>query len=113
MGSGVEDPVRLELRRRKVGQRRMKPRGAEFFAPIISDVDYLPQTGNILIKPGIVRSPDSSASYTLVTEVAYPDKEVVFEANIQFKNLLFTSPNLAWGQMNIVYRSERLPLYRR
>lgn len=90
-----------------------KERGTDFFSPIISDVDHLHRTGNVLVMPGIVRPPDSSPSYALVTEVRYPDKQVVFEARIQFKNLLSTSPILAWGQMDLVYRSERLPLYPR
>jgi arylsulfate sulfotransferase len=82
-------------------------RGPEFYSPIISDVDFLPATGNRLIMPGIVFGADPRA---LVTEVTYPGKEVVFEALIHFKNLL-SSGTLAWGQFDLVYRSERLPLY--
>ena len=86
-----------------------KERGAEFYSSIISDVDYLPETENRLIVPGIVRS--EGVSRTLITEVTYPEGEVVFEAVIMFKNLLSTSDDLGFGQVDIIYRSERLPLY--
>ncbi len=82
-------------------------RGPEFYSVIISDVDLLPATGNRLIMPGIVFGADPRA---LVTEVTYPGKQVVFEAQIHFKNLL-SSGNLSWGNFDLVYRSERLPLY--
>ncbi|MGI9173720.1 MAG: aryl-sulfate sulfotransferase [Rhodothermales bacterium] len=84
-------------------------RGPEFYSPIISDVDYLPATGNLLIMPGIVAALGPRA---VVTEVTYPGKEVVFEASIQLKNR-FGNGTLAWGQTDLVYRSERLPLYPR
>ena len=86
-------------------------RGDAFYASIISDVDYLPETGNRLVMPGVNWS--GEPFYALVTEVTYPKAEVVFEAQINFKNLRSTSDELDWGQFDLVYRSERLPLYPR
>jgi arylsulfate sulfotransferase len=77
-------------------------RGAEYFSSIISNVDYLPETGNRLIAPGIT---DGDGAF--VTEVTYPAGEVVFEARIQFKNQLSTGV-IAWGDFDLVYRSRRL-----
>jgi hypothetical protein len=57
--------------------------------------------------PGIIRNPNP---YALVTEVAYPSKDVVFEAAIHFKNSL-SSGELAWGQFDLVYRSDRMLIY--
>ena len=82
-------------------------RGDEFYSPIISDVDFLAATGNRLIMPGILFGTDPLA---FVTEVTHPSKEVVFEAKIHFQNL-FSSGALAWGDFDLVYRSERLPMY--
>ena len=70
-------------------------------------MDLLPSTGNRLIMPGIVFGADPLA---LVTEVTYPGKQVVFEARIHFKNLL-SSGDRSWGNLDLVYRSERLPIY--
>ena len=81
-------------------------RGEESYSSIISDVDDLPQTGNRLIMPGTVDVPQHRA---LITEVAYPGKNVVFEASINFRDLNGTGQG--WGQMDIVYRSERMTLY--
>lgn len=82
-------------------------RGADFYSVIISDVDLLPSTGNRMIMPGILFGPDPRA---LVTEVTYPGKQIVFEAALHFKNLL-SSGNLSWGNFDLVYRSERMPVY--
>ena len=56
--------------------------------------------------PGVVDAFDRP-SYALVTEVTYEDKEVVFEAKLEFKNT-FEGDSI-FGDS--VYRSERLPLY--
>lgn len=82
-----------------------RDRGADFYSAIISDVDHLPSTGNRLIMPGIVFNP----SRALVTEVA-PDGSVVFEAELHFRNAL-SDGAIRWGGFDLVYRSERLPLY--
>ncbi len=80
-------------------------RGNEYFSPIISDVDYLGATGNRLIMPGIARVGDTPGAY--VTEVSFPEGEVVFDAAVRFKGVFKTDK--FFGE--IVYRSERLPLY--
>jgi arylsulfate sulfotransferase len=82
-------------------------RGAVFYSSIISDVDFLPTTGNRLIMPGIVEQPDARA---FVTEVAYPSGDVVFEAAIRFRNRL-GSGEIQWGNFDMVYRSERMTPY--
>ena len=84
-----------------------KERGEEFYSPIISDVDYLPQTGNRLVMPGIINTFGEPPTYALMTEVTYPDKEVVFEAKLEFKNIF--EGESVFGDS--VYRAERLPLY--
>lgn len=80
-------------------------RGDEYFSPIISDVDYLPTTGNRLIMPGIARVGETPGAY--VTEVSYPEGAVVSEAAIRFRG--FFKTDTFFGE--IIYRSERLPLY--
>ena len=80
-----------------------KDRGREVFSLLISDVDYLPKTKNILVTPGFV------ANYGKIIEVTYPDAEEVFEATLYFKTLKGTKA-LAWGQLDIMYRSERFEL---
>lgn len=82
-------------------------RGTETFSPIISDVDILPNTGNILFLPGIMFQ---AQPYAKVVEVAYPANNEVFEAKVNFKNALGSGAFL-WGEFDIVYRSERLSLY--
>lgn len=80
-------------------------RGNTYFSPIISDVDYLPRTGNRLIMPGIARVGDAPGAY--VTEVSYSDGNVVFDAGIRFRGFFRTET--FFGE--IVYRSERLSIY--
>ena len=84
-----------------------KERGDTFYSPIISYVDYLPQTLNRLIVPGIINNFGEPPAYARVAEVSYPGKEVVFEAKINFKNRF--EGESVFGDS--VYRSERLPLY--
>lgn len=85
-----------------------RERGLEMFSPIISDVDYLPVTTNRLIAAGICES-DPGPGYARVVEVKWPEMEVVFEATLQFKNQ-FTNGSLAWGDLDLSYRSERIDL---
>lgn len=82
-------------------------RGPEFYSSIISDVDYLPETGNRLIMPGVSFDAEPRA---YVTEVTWPDGQVVFEAKILFRNEL-SSGVQQWGQFDLVYRSERIRPY--
>ena len=83
-----------------------RERGAEYFSPIISDVDYLFVTGNRLVMPGIVSGAPPRA---FVTEVA-EGGDIVFEAELRFRNALSTG-SFAWGQFDLVYRSERTSIY--
>ncbi|MBZ0327337.1 MAG: aryl-sulfate sulfotransferase [Altibacter sp.] len=80
-----------------------KERGNEVFSLLISDVDYLPKTKNILVTPGFV------ANYGKIIEVTYPEGKEVFEATLYFKTLKGTKA-FAWGQLDIMYRSERFEL---
>lgn len=85
-----------------------KSRGEDLFSSIISDVDFLPETQNRLIMPGIVQMGTQNAS-SKVVEVSYPDKEVVFESTLYFKNQLVDGQG--WGNLDITYRAERVSLY--
>lgn len=84
-----------------------RERGTSFYSWIVSDVDELAMTGNRLIMPGIVR--DGSPHYSVVAELTPGIQQVVFEAKLEFKNLLGNGSGP--GQFDLVYRSERLPLY--
>lgn len=83
-----------------------KERGAEAYSRIISAVHHLPQTGNRLFCPGIILGIGGTSAK--IIEVTYPEKEVVFEATIHFKNLL-AAPGAILADN--VYRSYRIPIY--
>ena len=82
-------------------------RGIELFSSIVSDVDYLPGTGNRLFMPGHINNDDGH--YAKIVEVSYPDKEVVFEATLNLKDV--NGDFMGWGQIDLVYRSHRMDLY--
>lgn len=82
-------------------------RGSHYQSVAISDVDYLPETGNRLIMPG--HSTDQF-NHAFMTEVSYPSSQVVFEALFTFKDQLAEGPP-GFGSIDIVYRSERLSIY--
>lgn len=84
-----------------------KERGAEFFSPIISDVDVLPTTKNRLITSGISFA---ATNYSTIVEVNYPSKELVFEAKLYYRNELVDGGVFAWGGFDLTYRSERVQL---
>lgn len=84
-----------------------RDRGTELFSNIISDVDYLPETGNRLFLPGVVNY--GGGSYSKIVELSYPDKQVVFESTLHFKNALVNGQG--WGNIDITYRGERVKLY--
>lgn len=84
-----------------------KERGIDFFSLIISDVDYLPNTKNILVTSGHLR-PDARYSAKIV-EVDYATGKEVFEATLYYKSLN-GNKTFAWGQMDILFRSERMAL---
>ena len=84
-------------------------RGSDFYASIISDVDYLPNTGNRLVAPGVVRS--NGNAYSKIVEIDPITGMVVYEATLNFKNA-GGNGTPTWWNMDISYRAERLNLYR-
>jgi arylsulfate sulfotransferase len=85
-------------------------RGDAYYSSIISDTDSLPRTKNRLITSGSIHNPSKDAC-AYVTEVTYPGGTVVFESQIAFKSAHSDFAAGGWGNMDIVYRAERLPLY--
>ncbi|QQR91404.1 MAG: aryl-sulfate sulfotransferase [Myxococcales bacterium] len=83
-----------------------KERGQELYAPVISDVDVGASTGNRFIMPGsYTQKPNGDVGEVArMVEVAYPNKEVVFEAHLRMQG---AHP---W-ESEICYRQERLSLY--
>ena len=84
-----------------------KEQGESFFSLIVSDVDYLPKTKNILITSGYIL-PENNHSGKIVEVNPISGKEV-FEATLYFKTLTGNKTG-AWGQQDILYRSERMEL---
>lgn len=84
-----------------------KERGNDMFSSIISDTDYLPKTKNILLTSGFLK-PMRQHSAKIV-EVHPQTNEEVFEATMYFKTLS-GNKRPGWGQMDILYRSERMDL---
>jgi arylsulfate sulfotransferase len=82
-------------------------RGTDAFSRIISDVDYLSNTNNILFSPGIVGGPPykSPTTYSKIIETTSPAGTVVFEATLDFKNI---GPG---GGFDMSYRAEKINLY--
>lgn len=66
-----------------------KNRGQETYASVLSDVDYLPVTGNILFCPGYKVFNEADVDGGRVIEVDYKSKEVYFEAFIGSPGLTF------------------------
>ena len=83
-----------------------KERGKSIYSSNISDVDYLPQTGNRLICPGNINQQGTRKGMIIEVNEA---GELIFEANLFYKNTLSTGQG--WGQADLIYRSERLSLY--
>jgi len=76
-----------------------KERGLETFASLVSDVDYLPHTNNVLFSPGYKTENGNGAKGGKIVELDYLTKEVVFEARLSgFSSFQF-------------HRTERLSLY--
>ena len=84
-----------------------KERGEEFYSAIVSDVDYLSNSNNILVTSGFL-TPNTKYSAKIV-EVDYETGEEVFEATLIYKTLRGNKTG-AWGQSDILYRSERMEL---
>ena len=85
-----------------------KSRGVDLFSTIVSDVDLLPTTKNILMTSGFL-SP-RNVHRAKIVEISPEDNEEVFEATIFFKNINRDINNPGWGQTDILYRSERMEL---
>ncbi len=85
-----------------------KERGLNMYSPITSDVDVLPNTGNRLITAGNIRT--AEVPHAKMIEITHPGNEVVFEAEIHFKDALGTGAQV-WAQFDLVYRGERYSLY--
>ncbi len=83
-----------------------RERDAELFSLIISDVDLL-ENGNRLMTSGSIR--DESGGRAKIIELNENGSEV-FEATVHFQDE-GGSGEFAWGQFDIMYRSERLTLY--
>jgi len=81
-------------------------RGEDLYSSIISDADFLPETGNVLLTSGYIKKESQRAK---VIEVAYPSQEVVFEATILFKSLY--GDGRGWRNSDMAYRGERLQLW--
>lgn len=84
-----------------------KARGTKLFSSIVSDVDYLPNTKNVLVTSGFLH-PRSNHSAKVVEVDPTTDSEV-FEATIFFKDTN-KGPKPGWGQSDVLYRSERMEL---
>ncbi|MBI5481514.1 MAG: aryl-sulfate sulfotransferase [Deltaproteobacteria bacterium] len=83
-----------------------RERGAELFAPVLSDVDVGPATGNRFILPGsyTTRPDGTPGGVAKMVEVRPADGRVVFEAHILMRG------DRAWGD-DLCYRQERMALY--
>ncbi len=84
-----------------------KERGESTYSLIISDVDYLSETGNVLFAPGNITEGNGKSK---IVEVTYPSKDVVFESTMIFKNQL--GNGAGFGNVDISYRAERVSIYR-
>lgn len=83
-------------------------RGAELYSPNISDADFLPESGHVLMISGNIHH--AGQHYAKVIEIDYPGKEAVFEATLLFKNKFSTGTG--WGDADMVYRGERTRLWK-
>ena len=84
-----------------------KERGDKLFSSIVSDVDYLTNTKNILMTSGFI-SPRSIHRAKIV-EISPSTNQEVFEATVFFKSVN-KGEKPGWGQTDILYRSERMEL---
>ena len=81
-----------------------KERGPSFYSMLISDAEVLPLTKNVLVTFGFTLPHNAR-----IVEVNYPEGKEVFEATLDFKTLRGTG-KFDWGQLDILYRSERFEL---
>jgi len=84
-----------------------KERGQEFFSTIVSDVDYLPNSNNVLVTSGYLKQGTKLSAK--IVEVDHNTGKEVFEATLDLKSENGNKSG-SWGQTDILYRSERLEL---
>lgn len=84
-----------------------KERGEEFFSTIVSDVDYLYNSNNILVTAGYLKKGTNLSAK--IVEVNRETGEEVFEATLDLKSENGNKTG-SWGQTDILYRSERMEL---
>lgn len=84
-----------------------KERGKDFFSTIVSDVDFLPDSKTVLVTSGYIKNGPSLTGK--IVEVDYATGKELFEATLTFKSTLGNKTS-SWGQTDILYRSERMPL---
>lgn len=80
--------------------------GNEGFSDIISNPQELMNTGNRLFFAGAVNEINGAR----MVEVTYPNKSIVFDTKIIFKNQLSNGPP-SWGQIDISYRGYRFDMF--
>ena len=85
-----------------------KERGEDFYSSIVSDVDYLPGTNNILVTSGYLYPRENHSGK--IVEVDYESGEEVFEATLYLKTVNGDGSVAGWGQTDILYRAERMNL---
>ncbi|MDT0555513.1 aryl-sulfate sulfotransferase [Patiriisocius hiemis] len=81
-----------------------KDKGSEYAALLISEADRLLKTNNRLITFGYVLPGKGK-----IIETTYPKGEEVFEATLNYKTL-DGNKTFNWGQLDMLYRSERFKL---
>ncbi len=84
-----------------------KERNRDFYSLIISDVDFLPKSGHVLISAGYLNY--KGVHSAKIVEINPRDNEIFFEATLYFKDLNGDN-SFAWAQFDILYRSERVKL---
>jgi len=85
-----------------------KSRGFKLYSPIVSDVDWLPKSKNILMTSGFITP--RKIHKAKIVEISPVDNKEVFEATLFFKNINRDFNKPGWGQADILYRSERMDL---
>ena len=83
--------------------------GLNLFTPVTSSVYTMEKTHNILITAGNVRLGELPP-HARMLEITYPDKKVVFEANLYLKDAKGTKA-AEWAQFDLVYRGHRFDLF--
>ena len=86
----------------------ISPEPEAFYSRNLGDADYLPKTENRLFCSGNIHH--DGERYASIVELAAPEADVIFEAQINFSNIHSNGAD-SWGQTDMVYRCERLLIY--